>query len=181
VKPKTANRAPAIGQQALICKVGLSDIAPIFNLIQECSLLGCFSKLYLQPRYQAGLALQLFGVWLMRKLRLPGGDWHKADLQVLRCQDKFAGFMLIRYQMPSGADREIYMCAIEKQYRGRGLGKLLIQELFDGMAAGQCIEADCLPNAIAMKHLLANLGFQNVTPGQKSVSMVTAKKFRYCR
>lgn len=163
---------------ATLNKAKLSDIAPVFNLVQACCESGYLNNIYLAPPYQTGLAIQLFSVWLFGKIRLPTETWHKATLQVIRHEGQFAGFILMRYLEPSGASREIYMCALEAQYRGKGLGKLLIQSALNNLENNTIVEADCLPKAMEMKRLLRHMGFESINRTKATTSKNTAEKFR---
>lgn len=173
-----SKRLDNASHQATVRKAALFDIAPIFNLIQEGSEQGCFNKIYLHPIYQAGLALQLFSVWLIGKIRLPSGTWHKAVLHVVRHEGEFAGFVLMRHLVPSGESQEIYMCAIESKYRGMGLGRQLIQLVLKNLEGNCIVEAECLPQAVQMKHLLRHMGFKPIKSDKTNTLNNAAEKFR---
>ena len=138
-----------------------SHIAPVFNLIQAGSVSGCFSNLYLDPRFQAGLALQLFSVRLFSKIRLPSGVWHRARVHVLLHDGAFAGFLLMRHVVSSGANQEIYMCAISVQFRGNGFGKWLLRSVLAHLPANVTVDAGCLSSAVSMQKLLRRIGFKS--------------------
>lgn len=174
-----ANHTVAGGQrQAAVYKAKLSDIAPVFNLVQECCESGYLNNIYLFPPYLTGLAIQLFSVWLFGKIYLPTGTWHKATLYVIRHEGKFAGFILMRHLEPSGASQEIYVCAVEAKYRGKGFGKLLIQSALKNTENNTLVEAECLPKAVAMKRLLRHLGFESINHTKATTSKNIAEKFR---
>ena len=144
----------------LVVKAGLSDIAAVFNIVQDASAGHFFNSAYTQPRYQAGLALQLFSVCLLGKIRLPDGSWSRATLDVVRIDGGAAGFILIRHLDLAGTRREIYMCAVDLRFQRQGLGRQLIQWQLERLADGATLKAQCLPEARPMKRLLRNLGFE---------------------
>ncbi|MES2259252.1 MAG: GNAT family N-acetyltransferase [Pseudomonadota bacterium] len=145
-------------------KAALGDIAPVFNLIQQCSAAGLFNAIYLEPRFQAGLGLQLFTVVLFGKIRLPGGNWSRAGLHVVCSDGVFAGFALMRDLHPSGRRREIYLAAVQADMRRQGLGRSLILSILEQLEAGISIDAECQPCAGPMKHLLRSIGFSMHKP-----------------
>lgn len=155
-----------------------SDIAPIFNLAQAGAMEGCFSNLYLRPRYQAGLAIQLFSIRLFGKLRLPDRTWSPARIDVLRCDGAFAGFVLTRSHCSDERRQEIAMCALKPQLRGSGKGRRMLRHVLDRMPAGSEIDAHCLPNAKAMRRLLGKLGFRSVSPPRQSGTGLYAETLR---
>ena len=140
----------------------LVDLVAIFNLIQLGAAEGHFNPIYLKPRYQAGLGLQLLGVLLASWMRVPGGIWRAARLQVLRVEGSFTGFALVlRIDAPPGANRrELYMCSIRPERRGVGWGRKLLLAMLESLPPGASVEADSLPAAVAMKRLLRGLGFR---------------------
>jgi ribosomal protein S18 acetylase RimI-like enzyme len=141
--------------------MGWRELAPVFNLTLQGSADGHFTPLYRQPRYMAGLGLQLFSL-LAGRLRLPDGLWHRANASVLQVYGSFAGFVVLR-QQPDEA--EIYLCALLPQFRGQGLGRCMLKlALAKHLAPGQRVSADCLPASQAMKGLLQSLGFDAVKP-----------------
>lgn len=156
----------------------LADIAPIFNLIQEVSSLGSFSNLYLKPRYQTGLALQLFAVWLFGKIRLPSGHWFNADLHTVYEEGKLVGFLLLRQISPDSSNHEIYMCAVIDSARGNGMGKRLIESAISNLPDNCIIEAECLPQSMQMKRLLRRLGFESVNVLEMRRQKTCVEKFR---
>jgi len=137
----------------------LLDIAPIFNLIQAGSLNGNFSNLYAQPRYMAGLGIQLFSLWRGGRIRLPDGTWHRANMQVLRVGGDFAGFVILRHETGQPSEVEIYMCGVEDEFRAKGLGEWMLRAALSGLPGGCSLFADCLPDSVQMKSLLKKLGF----------------------
>lgn len=74
---------------------GISAIAPTFNLIQADTLRGHFCDFYTQPRYMAGLGIQLFSL-LAKRIRLPDNVWYRAETMVLTLQGSYAGFLTLR-------------------------------------------------------------------------------------
>jgi len=161
-----------------IHKANFYYITPIFNLIQNCSKSGYFNNIYLLPRYQAGLALQLFSILLLGKIRLPNGIWYKATLYVISHKSMFVGFALIRSLVPSGSAQEIYMCAVKEKHRGNGFGKQLIQSILNNGENISIIEAECLPKSVHMKRLLCRLGFKSVKSRKTTNLLNIAEKFR---
>ena len=141
----------------------LSDIAPIFNLIQAGSLNGNFSNLYAQPRYMAGLGIQLFSLWMGGKIRLPDGIWYRASMQVLRVGRNFAGFVILRHEVEQPDVVEIYMCGIANEFRGKGLGEWMIRAALSEVPSNCKLIAECLPNSVQMQALLMKLGFTRTT------------------
>lgn len=144
----------------IINRVKLSEIAPVFNLIQKNSACCLFNPIYLIPYYQAGLAIQLFSIFLFNKIRLANGHWHKANLNVIHKDKLFVGFILTLIKPKKVV--EIYMCAVESQYRKQGFGKNLIQSLLNHLNNEYIVEAECLPKAFIMKKMLVKLGFKLV-------------------
>jgi GNAT superfamily N-acetyltransferase len=187
--PTAARQRPALrlvgadtAAQAAMVAGQWRDIAPVFNLIQQASAQGHVNRLYLQPRYQAGLALQLFGVHLLGRLRLPGGRWRAARLQVLRAPHDSAvllGFTLSAAHGTDGAaperngqppPQEIYLCAVHPDHRGAGWGRAMLQAVLGQWPPATPVHADCLPASAAMKRLLRQLGFSPVpTPADQAV------------
>jgi len=140
----------------------LSDIAPIFNLIQLGSRHGQFSNLYTRPRYMAGLGIQLFSLWTSSRIRLPDGIWHQAHLKVLRVGNRFAGFVILRWEVRQPNEVEIYMCGVENDFRGTGLGEWMLRAALSAVPSRCSLFADCLPNSTPMKSLLNKLGFEEL-------------------
>jgi N-acetylglutamate synthase-like GNAT family acetyltransferase len=163
---------------AMLYKAKLSDITPIFNLIQECSESGHLNDIYLTPPHQTGVALQLFSVWLFKRIRLPSGTKYKATLHVIRHEGVFAGFILMRYPEPSGASQEIYMCAIKTKYRGKGFGRRMIQSVLNNLKSDAIVEAECSSKAVGMKRLLRSMGFESINPVKATLSNKTPERFR---
>ena len=143
----------------------LSDMAPIFNLIQLGSRHGHFSNLYTRPRYMAGLGIQLFSLWKSSSIRLPDGIWHQATLKVLRIGNDFAGFVILRWEARQPNEVEIYMCGVENDFRGKGLGEWMLRTALHEVPNGHSLFADCLPKSIRMKSLLNKLGFGEAGAG----------------
>ncbi|MCX7167652.1 MAG: GNAT family N-acetyltransferase [Rhodocyclales bacterium] len=164
-------------QQVTVGNARLLDIAPVFNLIQEGSAHGSFNNLYLLPRYQAGLGIQLFCVLLLGKLRLPSGSWRRADLHVIHHDGRFVGFALLRHLSAGGKDQEIFMCAVDPQYRGQGFGRHLLQTVLAKMEDESTVEAECLPRAVQMKRLLRGMGFVPTRPVKASNPNNISEKF----
>lgn len=147
----------------------LSDIAPIFNLIQVGSANGHFSNLYAQPRYMAGLGIQLFSLWRNNRIKLPDGSWHQASMKVLKVDRDFAGFTILRHQAKQADEIEIYMCGLETSIRGNGLGEWMMRAALSEVPSGYSLYAECLPSSVQMKSLLMKLGFsetRSTTPTQ---------------
>jgi GNAT superfamily N-acetyltransferase len=141
----------------------LRDFLPMFNLIQECCASCYFNPIYLRPRYQAGLALQLLGILFFGRLRLPGGAWHSAQIRVaFSDNNQFSGLIIMRDCSNVEPNVEIYMCAVPRPFRGGGIGGLLIRFVIDNVAPGTIVIAECLPSASTMKQLLRRCGFQSV-------------------
>lgn len=151
-----------------INQANLADIAPVFNLIQEYSYHDYFNNLYLQPRYQAGLGIQLFSILFFGYIRLPDSTWHQTNMLVAKNNNELLGFIIIR-KLPGPCDRhEIYMCAINDLYRRQGLGKRLIKAAIANLPKDSILEAECLPKARQMKQLLLNFGFELVGDNKKN-------------
>lgn len=168
------------GQQLVhIDRARLSDIAPIFNLIQEGSRIGSFSNLDLDSRYQAGLALQLFSVYLFGKIRLPDRAYSKRSWKP--CATTAA--------LPDSCS-SVIICrrAGDLHVRGPsrisrpGTGPQAGAECARGFTGGCIVEADCLPDATSMKNLLRDIGFQPVNaqtgrPSPPTVIVMAAEPF----
>ena len=134
----------------------LTDIAAVFNLIQEGSAHGHFTPVYALPNYMAGLGMQLFVLLLRKRITLPDGSRHRAHVRVLLDGRRFAGFVILL----DGADaRQIYMCSVLAQQRGKGHGSWMIGQVLAALPAGRSVVADCLPASLAMKALLKRQGF----------------------
>ncbi|WP_347990114.1 GNAT family N-acetyltransferase [Methylomonas sp. AM2-LC] len=145
-----------------IDQVSLSDIAPIFNLIQDYSAQGYFNNFYLQPRYQAGLGIQLFSMLLLDRIRLPDGSWHKTHMRVAKISHEVVGFIIMR-RLPGSKNRhEIYMCAVDELHCRQGLGNRLIKKAIVNLEEDAIIVAECLPKARPMKQLLHSIGLKSV-------------------
>ncbi len=155
----------------------LSDIAAIFNLIQLGSANGVFTKLYLKPRYQAGLGLQLFSCLYFGRIRLPDGTRHKVKMLSAYRDSKLAGFVILRDIPSSPGCREIYMIAVAPEFQRKGVGTALLASCIEGSAAGSILEATCLPKAQAMRRLLQNAGFVSVTPLDETAPQGTQWRF----
>lgn len=158
----------------VVTKAKHYDIVPIFNLIQEGCTRGYFNSLYSLPRYQLRVMLLLLSSWLFGQMRLPSGTWHKASLYVIHHEGLFAGFLLMRYQVPSGESQEIYLCAIEEKYRNKGFARRLIQSVLSDLKDKTIIEAECMHASVHMKHLLRLMGFKSISTPLNSVT----EKFR---
>ena len=164
------NKQPENHRQlsANIDQARLSDIAPVFNLIQEYSANDYFNNLYLQPRYQAGLGIQLFSILLFGRIRLPDGSWYKTNLLVARQNNAVLGFVITRCLTNTHIGHEIYMCAVVDLYRRKGLGKRLIKAAIAHLPNDTIIDAECMPKARQMKQLLSSLGFESVGADKKT-------------
>ncbi|MES2151917.1 MAG: GNAT family N-acetyltransferase [Pseudomonadota bacterium] len=165
--PDSIDRHGAVDAATALGRVHLNEIAAVFNLIQDGSADGCFNDIYLQPRYQAGLGGQLLCVWGLGRIRLPDGRWSQAALRVVRRDGALAGFILTRD--PAPGRREIYMCAVDSQWRRRGLGRLLVCAAQASLAPGTTLEAHCRTPALAMRRLLQSAGFAPQKPGAGGV------------
>ncbi|HAT29766.1 MAG TPA: hypothetical protein DCW29_02585 [Janthinobacterium sp.] len=154
----------------------LADIAPIFNLIQNCSRQGVMNGAYLVPRFQAGLALQLLMVYFFGRIRLSDGAWFATRLYIGRREGRFSGFALARQFKEPGTGFEIYLFAIAPDERRRGHGRLLLQAVLDDLGAGNRVQASCLPGAIAMERLLCSLKFQPLPKQSRSERCDYARK-----
>jgi len=160
-------------------KSSLSDIAPIFNLIQSGSRHGHFSNLYTRPRYMAGLGIQLFSLWKSSEIKLPDRTEHRADMKVLRVGGDFAGFIVLRHEAHRPAESEIYMCALENDFRGRGLGEWMLREALSDVPIGHVVVVSCLPASIQMKSLLLKLRFRESNIPSTSERPQIAQRFVY--
>lgn len=147
----------------------LEDVAPIFNLIQQGSAEGHFCNLYLEPRYMAGLGIQLFSLLWFNRIKLPNDGWYRVTTRVLRVDGRFAGFIMIRHAAFGEKGSEIYMMAIEKEYRRQGLGELILRQVVAERPIGHRIFAHCLPESVAMIGLVKKLGFQDIPHPLRSV------------
>lgn len=136
----------------------LSDVAPVFNLIQHGSLAGHFCNLYTQPRYMAGLGIQLFTL-LLGRIRLPADGWYRATIKILRWQEQFAGFVIIRHAAYGPRTSELYMFAIAPEYRRNGLGESMLRTVLAELPIGHRMLAHCLPGSRGMNALLRKVGF----------------------
>lgn len=155
----------------------LSDIAPVFNLIQDGSLNGHFSNLYTQPRYMAGLGIQLFWLWKYSKIKLPDGSCHHANMKVLRIGREFAGFTILRHEGKRPNEIEIYMCSLQNDSRGKGLGEWMLRAALSDIPTGYMAFADCLPDSAQMKSLLGKLGFTEAAIGSPCEMAQLARRF----
>ena len=144
------------GKRAL-ASLRLSDIAAVFNLIQQGSRRGHFTRLYTRPRYIAGLGIQLFALVLTSRIRLPDGISYRAASKVLIVDGRFAGFVILRQVSP--AETEIYMCALSDEYRGKGLGKWMLANALAETPANHRISATCRAASESMRSVLIALGF----------------------
>jgi len=158
----------------VVTKAKHHDIVSIFNLIQEGCAHGCFNNLYLLPAYQMQLMLLLLSSWLFEKIRLSSGSWHKASLYVIHHEGLFAGFLLMRYQVPSGESQEICLCAVEEKYRNKGFARRLIQSVLVNLKSNTIVEAECMHASVHMKRLLRQMGFKSISTPLNSVT----EKFR---
>jgi len=159
----------------------LSDLAPIFNLVQAGSLNGNFSNLYTQPRYMAGLGVQLFSLWIGGRIRLPDGIWHRAEMRVLRVRGDFAGFVILRHDAGQPNDVEIYMCGVDNDFRGRGLGERMLLTAIAELPSGSNLAADCLPNSVSMQCLLRKIGFTDAVQCDPLDERKMTRRFVYIR
>ena len=133
----------------------LTDIAAVFNLIQEGSAHGHFTPVYALPQYMAGLGMQLFALLLRKRITLPDGSRHRADARVLVADGRFAGFVILL----DGSATQIYMCSVLADQRGKGRGSWMISQVLAALPAGRSVVADCLPASLAMKAILKRHGF----------------------
>ena len=172
-----APTAPAPAPRDRVGAARLGDIAAVFNLIQLGAASGHFNDLYLRPRYQAGLGLQLFSAWLWGRVRVPGGLWRRAQLQVLRVDKDFAGFALILGTDPAAGLYEIYMTALAPAFRAQGWGRRMLLAALDGLPARCTVQADSLPAAAVMKQLLRSLGFRPATRPLAGARAEVAQRF----
>ncbi|TRZ69607.1 MAG: GNAT family N-acetyltransferase [Rhodocyclaceae bacterium] len=155
------------------------DIAPIFNLIQAGSLDGHFSNLYTQPRYMAGLGMQLFSLWKNARIQLPDGTCHQASMRVLRVGDDFAGFIIIRHEANQPDEVEIYMCGLVDGFRAKGLGEWMLRAALSEIPRDYTVSAECLPSSFQMKSLLRKLGFKQSNLPTSTQSPQVAQRFVY--
>ena len=117
--------------------------------------------------------MQLFTL-LMGRIRLPNRVWYRANASVLRVNGQFAGFVIMRHTTQPTS--EIYMCALLREFRGKGLGELMIVDAINASVPdGQAVIADCLPASRAMMALLEKIGF--VAEPQENQSPV--RRFRF--
>lgn len=158
----------------------LSDIAPIFNLIQAGSLNGHFSNLYTRPRYMAGLGIQLFSLWKYSSIRLPDGTRHQASMKVLRLGRDFAGFVILRHDASRPIEVEIYMCGVEDDFRGKGSGEWMLRAAISEIPNGYWVFADCLPDSVQMKSLLKKLGFAETPSAAPPGVPLVAQRYAIC-
>lgn len=157
----------------------LSDIAPIFNLIQSGAMEGVFSNLYLIPRYQAGLGLQLLSCLYLKCIKLPDGIWHRAEMKSAWVGSEFAGFSIVRHVGNDPVRLEIYLCALVPEYRGRGIGKALVAAAVDSVPFDGSIEASCLDDAIGMKALLRKAGFVPIATPHSTTMQIAPETFLF--
>ncbi len=146
-----------------LSSLGLSDIAPVLNLILAGSRAGHFTSLYLQWLYVAGLAKQLFGLKFTSRITLPDGSSHQASTKVLRVNGDFAGFFILRNE--ERTITELYMCAVLPQLCGQGIGTWMLKAALDALPDRHIVFADCLPSSLAMLHVLRGLGFEEIHRG----------------
>ena len=161
-----------------IRKVKLSDIAPIFNLIQNCCRSGHFSNLCLLPPLQTSMALALFSTWIFGKIREPSGNWEKAVLYVIRYKGDFAGFALVHSLRPAKTSWKISLMAIEEKCRGQGLGRQLLMTIINNLQDSHTLECECLPKSVPMKSLLHKTGFKSISPVKAAIHKDEVEKFR---
>jgi GNAT superfamily N-acetyltransferase len=147
------------GGDACFDRYHLADVAPVFNLILHGSMEGHFSNVYTQPRYMAGLGIQLFTVLFGKRIKLPQDDWYRMDTTILRIENEFAGFAMVRHGAHGPKCSELYMFAVAPEFRGRGLGQTMLRTVVSHLPIGHQMVADCLPKSTAMQGLLTKLGF----------------------
>jgi len=105
----------------------------------------------------AGLGIQLFTLLLKSRIRLPNGVSYRATSKILLVNGLFAGFVILRQISPE--ETEIYMCAVLKEYRGKGLGKWMLAHVLAEAPANHRISAACLSVSQSMRSVLTALGF----------------------
>lgn len=141
------------------------DVSDMLNLVVSAAAEGHFTEVYLDVRYQLGLALQLFGAVLLGRVRVGTQPVSRARVRVVRQGRDVIGFALMRHLPGEGsAHLELHLLAVHAHARQSGVGKALLADALSALQEGQCLFVTTLPNAHGMKRLVRKSGGRSLGP-----------------
>ncbi len=138
------------------------DINFVVSQVAEGACQGSFSPAYLKKEMQQHLAQALSRVYQhgdLSRSTYRGIETVPADLWVCEQEHRALGFLLVAgLDNRGGPERELYMIAVQPDYRGQGLGRLLT-DFFCERFAGSTLHAQCRPESEQMYAMLLRRGF----------------------
>lgn len=136
------------------------DVPGMVNIVVAAAAEGCFAPVFLDVRYQIGLALQLFSAVLRGRMAVHGQPATRTMVRVVRDGQEVLGFALVRALAPEVAapHLELHLLAVRADARRMGVGELLLQDRVAHLVEGQCLLLSTLAKADGMKRLVRKMG-----------------------
>lgn len=147
----------------------VADFDFMFDLIQRDAKEGHYDRrIHELPGAANGFRLELASI-LERNVRLNGLI---AQPLIKQHDQKPVGF-LIMSAGPGNKGNEFWMASIAHQFRGKGYGRAMIEELINPFRGkNKVLFARCSPESEIMFQLLKKLGFRHVETGKAGTRML---------
>lgn len=138
------------------------DVPEMVNMVVTAAAQGCFSPVFLDVRYQIGLALQLFSAVLRGRMAVHGQPTTRVTVRVVRRGQHMQGFALVREfpAVSASPHLELHLLAVSADSRRMGVGEALLQDCVVRLTGGQSLLLSTLTKADGMKRLVRKMGGQ---------------------
>lgn len=103
----------------------------------------------------------------------------RAYVMVFEHQQKRVGFVTMSEINSSHGGNEIYTFLIDKQFRGRGYGQIMMSEIIKRIQPYADIYARCFDTSTTMIRLLLKNGFRMIGRNQDNVMVFCLEKLAY--
>ncbi|PIM54701.1 hypothetical protein CS062_03560 [Roseateles chitinivorans] len=154
------------------------DAQFIFELSMQQVLKGHLNTDYLLPAAQKGFAAQVGAAIGDAPVPMPGErNGAGARVAVMTIAEEPVGFAWFLEERPGSwdADVELHLVALEEQFHGRGLGRLLVEKTLASVNSKR-IYARCKPASSRMLALLKARGFAEKGPRTPSGTVTVEQR-----
>ena len=137
----------------------LSDIDFICELMLDAARHGHFNDEILKESYEQALRHDI--EYLLAKGRRRDEDL-RAQAIIIEDDGNRIGFAIMSEMYEGDGGNELYILAVAPEYRGRGYGAQILDELLDRWLPHAEVFAQCLPASETMYQMLLKRGFSHV-------------------